>query len=96
MSDKQSKPDLKVTSIAPYVDSPGKESCLELLRETIKKIEDGDITPDKMLIAYVDSRFEYYSTGDRSCGMRCSEIISLCEITKIRTAQYMGFIPENR
>lgn len=57
------------------------------LRDALEHVE--AVNPQKMLIIFLDDEDGGYRQHYWNCGMKCSEIIALCEVTKDKMLREM-------
>ena len=68
-------------------------SPINCLKDVIKCIEDGDISPNKILVITLNSKDDTYATSWHQAGMKMSDCLALIEVAKVRFLQEMEYIP---
>lgn len=83
-----------IEDIGKHANNGTMSSPINKLRSAIEDIENGDISPDKILILSLNTENGSYIINWHQAGMRMSECITLCEISKAKFLAEMGYIPE--
>lgn len=81
----------KIVPIVEKSESSRSWSIEQALEQTLQEIKSGEIKANKMLIVFLDDRNDY-STHFFNVGMVVSEIISLCEVMKVRCLGIMNYV----
>ena len=66
-------------------------SVLDALRSAIADIENGTISPNKLVVLMLDDRDGYRASFEQA-GMSCSEMLALAEVHKTKCLELMGKI----
>lgn len=83
----------KVTHIGEASGNSDYYTPLQTLQAVISDIEEGHISPNKILVISLDNRDGKYNTNFHQAKMTMSECIALCEVMKVRFLQGMYYIP---
>ena len=73
----------KVLSLVPKdTKNNKKEQILEMLQDTIQRVESDEIDFEKLLLVHLNDKNDGYELLIQACNMRSSELITLFEVCK--------------
>ena len=73
----------KVLSLVPKdTKNNKKEQILEMLQDTIERVESDEIDFEKLLLVHLNDKNDGYELLIQACNMRSSELITLFEVCK--------------
>ena len=86
--------DGKIISLAEVADSGMHRSPETMLVEALEEVRNGSRSNrKKMLVLTVDEENDSYIINWMQAGMKMSQCLTLCEVSKMRFLTDMGYIP---
>lgn len=65
----------------------------EMMLDAVADIDAGKIAPTRAMVIVLNDQDGTYQLNWYASGARCSDMISMCEVTKALLLTQMGFIP---